>query len=300
MKATTSALLFASVAAAGDYGYGYEAKTTSSSSSSKIGYTTIYPGYGKHPVTVTTQYQPIPTYYPAEYDSSTGSWSEYPYVSTVITDYDGKKTTITDVKDKVTVYHTKSTITKYTTEYGYAPAPTGYGGYGKNATTTTKAYYELYEKVYEAKYKELGPKALPGYKGSGLWKDDKKQPVEIKEYKDGKWETKYHTFTYGEPKPSTTKFEKPGTYTLPASDITVDKPYTAPSEAYYTAPAGKPVTYGGITTTVTKSTTITAAYPAEETHGDKTTTVIKYKTITCPHAGKYEVAKPVSEPKIQN
>ncbi|UPX10416.1 uncharacterized protein EKO05_0001077 [Ascochyta rabiei] len=48
-------------------GHGDDYKTSSAiapskaSSSSKIGYTTITPGYGKQPVTVTSQYQPYPT-----------------------------------------------------------------------------------------------------------------------------------------------------------------------------------------------------------------------------------------------
>jgi hypothetical protein len=278
MKSATSALFVASVAAAADYGYGI-------SSSTPIGYTTITPGYGKEPVTVTSQYQPIPTYV-----SSKSSWAEYPYVSTVITDCDGKKVTITKVEDPVTVYHTKSTITKYVTEH---PAPTGGYPYAPKNATTTKAYYELYEKIHECKYKDLGPKVLPGYPGSGLSKHDKDhQPVVVKEYKNGKWEQHTQTLVYGEPKPSVTTYDAPGTYTVPAYDLTVETPYTAPAEATKTCDAGKPVTYGGAEISVSYPTTTAVAYGEYETHGDKTKTVIKYKTITAPSAGVYEVAKP--------
>jgi hypothetical protein len=286
------ALIFAGIAAATEnYGYGYYAKPavpTTTSTSSKIGYTTIYPGYGKEPVTVTKQYQPIPTY-------SASSWSEYPFVSTTIKDYDGKTCTISKYDEEVTVYHTKKTLTHYKTEPVYAPAPTGgYYGYPLKNATTTKAYYELYEKVHEVKYNELGPKVLPGYPGSGLWNDKKHQPVKVKEYQNGKWSEYTQVFTYDAPKPSATTFEKPGIYTIPSYDVTVEYPTTVPAEATYTAPAGKPVTYGGVTATVTKATTITVGYGAYETHGAETKTVIKTKTVTCPSAGHYEVVKPTT------
>ncbi|PSN60100.1 hypothetical protein BS50DRAFT_579598 [Corynespora cassiicola Philippines] len=288
------AFVFASVALAAEYGYG----TPSDSSSSKIGYTTIDPGHGYEPVTVTKQYQPIPTYIPAEgYDVSTGSWSDYAFVSTVISDYNGNKYTITKTDQPVTVYHTKATYTHTSTDAGYA-APTGYyptGGYVPKNSTITKTWYELYEKVHEVPYKDLGPHVLPGYGGSGLYKgDDKKQAVKVKEYKGGKWSDYSYTFTYGAPEPETSTYEHPGTYTIPAKDVTLDHTTTVPAEATYTAPAGKPVTYGGAYTTVTetKPTTITAGYAAYETEGALTKTVIHYKTITCTGTGKYEIAKP--------
>lgn len=285
MKTAASALLVASVAAADYYG----APAPSSSSSTPIGYTTIAPGYGKEPVTVTSQYQPIPTYV-----ASQSSWSEYPYVSTVIKDCDGKSVTITKVEEPVMVYHTKTTITKYVTEpaAGY-PAPTGAYPYAPKNATTTKAYYELYEKVHEVPYKDIGPKVLPGYPGSGLSKHDKDhQPVVVKEYKNGKWEYATQTLTYGEPKPSVTTYAAPGTYTVPAYDVTVEKPSTAPAEATKKCEAGKPVTYGGVKITASYPTTTVVGYGAHETHGAKTSTVIKYKTVTVTAPGVYEIVKP--------
>jgi hypothetical protein len=288
---SASALLLATVVAA-DYGYGSYAEE----SSSDAAYTTVYPGYDHEPVTVTSQYQSIPTY-----DADASTWGEYAYVSTVITDYDGNDYTVTNTDQPVTVYHESSTITRYQGE----ATPVASAGYnpiaGSNGTSsapypaqTKSAYYELTEEVHEASYKDLGPKALPGYGGSGLRKDPDHQPVVIKKYSNGKWNSYSHVFTYGAPKPSATTFENPGTYTLPASDLTVEKPTTAAVEARQTCYAHKSVTYGGQTTSVSHKTTLTAPYGAYETHGSSTKTVIKYKTITCPSAGKYTIVKPTT------
>ena len=308
---SVSAVLFAGAVAAGD-AYGYYAQP-SPSSSSKIGYTTIYPGKGYEPVTVTKQYQPIPTYVTDSYDTKKVTTSSYLWVSTVITGYDGKPVTITKTDQDVTLYSTKSTITKYRTEpaEGYA-APTGAyqtgtGGYypkynGTAApypTHTVKEHYEVYEKVHEEEYKNLGPKALPNYPGSPLYKGDKdKQPVKVKEYKDGKWTQYKHVFDYGVPKPSATTYKNPGTYTIPSYDKTVTEAYTAPAQYTTTVDAGKEITYGGYSTSVSKPTTITATYPSVETHGSgegkKTEIVYHTKTVTCSNAGKYEIEKPTT------
>ncbi|KAF2251776.1 hypothetical protein BU26DRAFT_516531 [Trematosphaeria pertusa] len=290
---SASTLLLAGAAAAYEYGY---------TSSSEVGYTTITPGGSYAPVTVTSQYQPIPTY-----DSEHSSYSSYLYVSTIITDADGNQCTITKTEEPVTVAHYKSTITHTTvaTDYGYA-VPTGYYPSGrKNATSTpvyrTKSWEELYEKIDKVPYKELGPSALPNYPGSGLCgsecygeEDTKYQPVEVSEYSNGKWSTYRETHTYGAPKPSVKTYDTPGTYTVPEYDMTVHKSTTVPAEATYTAPPGKTVTYGGSTTDVAHPTTITAAYGAYETHGTKTKTVIKYVTITATKPGKYTIAKPTT------
>ncbi|KAF2652601.1 hypothetical protein K491DRAFT_695477 [Lophiostoma macrostomum CBS 122681] len=286
---TASALLFATAVAA-DYGYGSYAEE----STSDAAYTTIYPGYDHEPVTVTSQYQTIPTY-----DADASTWSEYAYVSTVITDYDGNDYTVTNTDQPVTVYHESSTITHYQEEptpvasHGYYPLAGANGTYSA-APAPTKAYYELTEEVHEATYKDLGPKALPGYGGSGFRKDPDHQPVVIKKYSNGKWHSYSYVFTYGAPKPSATTFENPGTYTLPASDVTVEKPTTAAVEAHQTYHAHQHVTYGGHYTHVPHKTTLTAPYGAYETHGASTKTIIKYKTITCPSAGKYTIVKPTT------
>ncbi|KAF2264238.1 hypothetical protein CC78DRAFT_533456 [Lojkania enalia] len=294
--------LFATVAAAADY-YG-EYLPSSSSSSSKIGYTTINPGHGKPPVTITQQHQEIPTYIPEHgYRSTTGSWSDYKWVSTIIKDYDSSSVTVTETTQKVTVYHTKTTVTHTETSmvYGAYSAPTGAyatGNYGKNATTTTKVWTELYEKFHEVPYCDLGPSALPGYAGSGLYKDwdegkdTNYQPVEVSEFTGGKWKYYKEIYTYGPPKPAVTTYDAPGTYTVDAYDLTVKETSTAAAEAQCTAGAHEAVTYGGYTTEISKPTTITVPYGAYESKNGKTKTVVKYTTVTYTAPGTYTVIKP--------
>ncbi|KAF2003941.1 hypothetical protein P154DRAFT_588528 [Amniculicola lignicola CBS 123094] len=279
---SVSAVLFASVAAAADL-YG----------AAPSAYTTIDPGYGHALVTVTSQYQPIPTYVAGK---KHGYFSKYKYVSTVIDDAEGK-CTITRTKQPVTVYHHKTTYTR-TTTYNVPGYPVPTGGY-KNCTT--KVWHELYEKVYEVPYKQLGPSALPGYGGSGLCEkachgdgDTIYQPVHVKEYTGGKWNMYKHTLTYGLPKPSTTMFPTPGVYTLSAYDVTVDHATTIAGEATATCNAGKTVTYGGYTTSFAYPTTVTVPYGAYEKDGDKTKTIIKYITVTATGAGKYTVIQPTT------
>lgn len=298
-----STLLFAGAAAATDY-YGQYSAPESSSSSSKVGYTTVYPGYGKEPVTVTSQYQAVPTYVKND-KSTTGTWSDYAWVSTVIKDCDASYVTVTSTTQKVKIYHTKTTKTHTSTvtEYGYAAPTGGYayptGSYGPK-NTTTKVWYELYEKIHEAEYAELGPSALPGYPGSGLYKDwDSKaevnyQPYEVKEFVSGKWTEYAATATYGVPKPSATTFTKTGVYTMPEYEVTVKDTTTVPAEAHYTGKPHETVTYGGVVTTISKPATVTVPYGAYETEGTKTKTVILYKTITVTASGAYTVVEPTT------
>ncbi|KAF2681686.1 hypothetical protein K458DRAFT_420455 [Lentithecium fluviatile CBS 122367] len=297
---TASTLLFAGAAVAYEY--------AAPSSSTPVGYTTITPGGSSYgPVTVTSQYQTVPTYV-----SSASSYSDFVYVSTVITDADGKKCTVTKTEEPVTVYHSKSTLT-HTTTYAPAPSGAGYYPYNKNGTASeytphTKTWEELCEKIVEVPYKKLGPSALPGYPGSGLCgkecysgehhdsendeDETSYQPAHVKEYKDGKWSTYTVTYTYGAPTPKATTYKTPGTYTVPEYDVTIHKTKTVAEEGTYTAPAGKTVTYGGEYTDVTKPTHITAAYAAYETEETKTKTVIKTTTIYADKPGHYTIAKP--------
>ncbi|KAF3046742.1 hypothetical protein E8E11_003207 [Didymella keratinophila] len=288
-------------------GYGQEHKTSSapapskSPSSSQLGYTTIYPGYGKEPVTVTSQYQPYPTCGAAGSDGkSCNKWNEDKYVSTVINDYNSKKVTVTCIDKPITVYQTKTTITHYPTASSGKASPTGsYGSYDakKNAT---QPWYEMNEKVHEIKYKDLGEHGLPGYGGSGLCKScDEEQPYKIKEYKDGKWSEYETTAIYKAPTPETKTYDAPGVYTEPAKDVTVTYTMTKPSEATTTARAGVSVTYGGYTTDFKSTGVQTCAYGAYETGKDKngkdvTSTVVKTVTVTVSTTGKYEVAKPTT------
>ncbi|KAL6711653.1 hypothetical protein ACN47E_004587 [Coniothyrium glycines] len=304
-------LIFAATAAAYDaYGAGYkhgeEQKSSSvkaSSTPKPIGYTTIYPGYDKHPVTVTTQHQPYPTCVSAGYDAkSCGKWEDDTYVSTTVKDYDGNYKVITKTDEPVTVYHTKKTITHSATgKYGYPTPSAGYAAptgspYSKNGTDG--CWYELYEKVEEVPYKKLGPHALPGYPGSGLYPEgDKEQPVKVKEYKGGKWSEYEHVYKYGTPEEVKT-YEKPGVYTEPAKDVYVDKPYTKAAEATKYAKAGETCTYGGAYVDAKKTGYVTGAYGAYETKyvsgKPVTETVVKYTTVYVTKTGKVEVAKPTT------
>jgi hypothetical protein len=296
------ALIFVATAAAHEAygGYGAHAESISgvkpSTSEKPIGYTTIVPGYGKQPVTVTTQHQPYPTCVTAAYGGKDcAKWDEDAYVSTVIKDYDNNYATITKTAQPVVVYHTKKTIThSATATSGYA-APTGVAS--KNGTEG--CWYELYEKIEEVPYNQLGPHALPGYPGSGLYKEgEKKQPVNVKEYKGGKWSEYVHEYSYGTPKPEVTTYEKPGVYTVPSKDFTIDHPVTYPAEATKTAKAGETCTYGGQYIEAKQTGYITGAYGAYETkvNGGKTVTetVIKHTTIYASTTGNYEVSKPTT------
>jgi len=300
-------LIFAATAAAYDvYSKGGDKPTPSVAKPSC--YTTVTPGYGKEPVTVTKQYQAYPTCVSKGYgDKSCDKWGEETYVSTTIKDYDGKDQVITKTNDKVTVYHEKKTITHtetgkyggYSTPAGSYPAPTG-GYNSKDKTDEKGCWYELYEKVETAEYCELGPHALNGYPGSGLSKDsDNEQKVYVKEYKDGKWGNEYESkHSYGKPEAEVTSYEKPGVYTIPAKDKTVDSTMTYCAEATKTAKAGETCTYGGQYIDAKETGYVTAGYGAYETkvYGDKTSTstVVKYTTIYVSTTGKVEVCKPTT------
>ncbi|EUC42103.1 hypothetical protein COCMIDRAFT_8279 [Bipolaris oryzae ATCC 44560] len=275
-------ILSLATAVAADYGYGVQ------STSSKLGYTTVYPGHGKEPVTVTAQYQPVPTYV-------NGEWSEYEAVSTVITDGYGKEVTVTATNQDVTVYATKKTITHTVTATpeGYAH-PTGYYR-GSGESHTNKTWYELCEEIHEMPYDHIGPHALPRYPGNPKYTGNKdEQGVTIKKYSGGKWSTYMHTFTYGAPKPQVTTFDAPGVYTVPANDMTVATPTIVTAEQTYHAVANKPVTYGGQIAEVTKPTTIAAVYIGYETEGTMTNTITHSTTVTCSTAGTYTIVKPTT------
>ncbi|EMD85760.1 hypothetical protein COCHEDRAFT_1187623 [Bipolaris maydis C5] len=294
------AIIFAATAAAhqvyGGYGEDAHSSVQPSTTATPIGYTTVVPGYGKQPVTVTTQNQAYPTCVsPAYGDKGCAKWGEDTYVSTVIKDYDNNYATVTNTEQPVVVYHTKTTITHSATGTGGYAAPTGTAS--KNGTAG--CWYELYEKIEEVPYKNLGPKALPGYGGSGLYtKGDKEQPVHVKEYKGGKWSEYEHVYSYGQPKPEVKVYEKPGVYVVPSKDMVVDHPIDHPAEATTTAKAGETCTYGGQSVTATETGYITAPYAGYKTkvEGDKTMTetVIEYTTIYASTTGTYEVTKPTT------
>ncbi|PVI02384.1 hypothetical protein DM02DRAFT_701856 [Periconia macrospinosa] len=274
----------------------------------RAGYTTINPAGTHAPVTVTSQYQPVPTYI-----SSASSHSTYMYISTIIADADNKNATVTNTDQPITIHHQKYTITHTRPQTNSAsmgmPHPTGSGHlpYTKNTTTAphSHTWTELYEKIDEAPYRDLGPSALPAYTGSGLC--TKKchgndgiiyQPVHVSEYNNGRWSQYNTTHTYGVPTPSATTYQQPGTYTIPKYDMTIRQTTTVAAEATYTAHASETVTYGGSLTEVHKPCTITASYGAYSTMtetGQKTTkTIIKTTTIFAKKPGTYTIAKPTT------
>lgn len=231
--------------------YGSSVKSSAtpcSTVSGSNGYATIVPGYGKPPVTVTSQYQSYPTCVAPAYDGkSCDKWGDDKYVSTVITDYNKKTVTITKVDDYVTVYHEKKTNTHYAT------ASSAIGGYGAAYPTGTPAHknstvwYELYEKVILCKYAECGKNVMSGYPGSGLCqKCDDEQPVTEKEYKGSKWTEEKKTLHYGKPKDEVKTYAQTGVYTVPAKTVTV-----------YEKPTGKPAHNSNVYTYPPKVITIT-------------------------------------------
>jgi hypothetical protein len=124
--------------------------TPCSTSVGKNAYTTVTPGYGKTPVTVTAQHQAYPSCVATGYDGKgCDKWVDDKYVSTTITDCNKKVVTITRVQDSVTVYQEKKTITHYAT-----PTIGGYGALstGTSSKNVTGTWYELYEKIHVVEY----------------------------------------------------------------------------------------------------------------------------------------------------
>jgi len=232
-------------------------------------YPVVYPcpdcpsEYSVPPVTVTKEYQSVPTCAPKD---GKIMCHDYPYVHTTVKDAYGHKT-ITDYKQPIALCHTKTKV----------PVTTTYTAAGSYATESV--YFEDYEKSCEAPYNHVGPiNGLPGYKGSGLCGKKcegehgaKYQPMTVKECWGKKCKTHVTTYTHGNPEPMTTSYATPGTYTVSDYDVTVTEPYTASSEAHVTCHAGESVTYGGVSTSVSEATTITAAYPTYSAVGNKFT-----------------------------
>ncbi|KAL1636851.1 hypothetical protein SLS56_000945 [Neofusicoccum ribis] len=93
------------------------------------------------------------------------------------------------------------------------------------------------------------------------------------------------------PTPVVSTFATPGTYTIPATTITVtDTTTVCGAETTSLTPGVN--TYGGVVTSVVTATTITCPYAAVETTDSTTTSVIRTTTYTCPAAGEYTVVPP--------
>ncbi|KAF2123951.1 hypothetical protein P153DRAFT_259346, partial [Dothidotthia symphoricarpi CBS 119687] len=296
-------IIFATAVAASE-AYKYDNDDTlGPRSTEKFEYATIYPGYGKNPVTMTSQYQAFPTCVSADNENKKCTkWSQDQYVSTVINDFDGNSATITKVNEIVTVYHAQSTRTHTSTITHKSSGDAA-------ATTEYKLWHELYEKIYEAEFSMLGKHALRGYPGSGLSnKDEYKQPVHVKEYKYGKWDEYDFILDYSPsktaskrvvvPTSETTTYSKTGVYTIPANDVTIYYPVIQPAEATAVARAGESFTYGGAYIDVRSPGTVIDAYGAYETkvidNKFKTENILKYTTFYASTIGRYHMVKPTT------
>ncbi|PYH97845.1 glycoside hydrolase [Aspergillus ellipticus CBS 707.79] len=91
------------------------------------------------------------------------------------------------------------------------------------------------------------------------------------------------------PTPETTTFASTGVYTIPASTITVSVPTTVVA-ATTTSLASGTQTYGGVTTIVETSTTVTCPYATVSPSGSTVTSILKTTTYVCPAAGTYTIA----------
>jgi len=156
-------------------------------------FTTIDPCPGappsvKHePVTVTAQYQSVPTCAPTKVCVRGNCWTTYPfstyeYVSTVVPcAWDGtssSSTTVTKTDQPVRISQWTSTLTSITT---VPTTVTPHGGFYRHwrkpvviETEITK--YQTVTKIAVAPYNQIGPLAFPEWVGSGLCKKCGVQP----------------------------------------------------------------------------------------------------------------------------
>lgn len=81
----------------------------------------------------------------------------------------------------------------------------------------------------------------------------------------------------------------PGTYTFPATTITVSETTTVCDATSTQVPSGTH-TVGGVTTVVETATTVTCPYATVKTSGTVTTSVIETTSYVCPSAGTYTIA----------
>ncbi|KAM0281931.1 hypothetical protein ACHAQH_003277 [Verticillium albo-atrum] len=95
------------------------------------------------------------------------------------------------------------------------------------------------------------------------------------------------------PTPVAEVCETPGTYTFPATTITVSETTTVCAPATTKVPVGTQ-TYGGVTTIVESATTVVCPYATEKTTDGVVTSVIETTTYVCPEAGTYTIAPTVT------
>lgn len=90
------------------------------------------------------------------------------------------------------------------------------------------------------------------------------------------------------PTPEVQNCPTPGTYTFPATTLTVTDTTTVCGATTTKVPSGTH-TVGGVTTIVTTQTTITCPVATVETTGDVTTSTIRMTEYVCPSAGTYTI-----------
>ncbi|KAM7209288.1 glycoside hydrolase [Naviculisporaceae sp. PSN 640] len=81
----------------------------------------------------------------------------------------------------------------------------------------------------------------------------------------------------------------PGTYTFPATTITLTETTTVCGAATTEVPSGT-YTLGGVTTVVDTETTVTCPYATTKTENGVVTSVLETTTYVCPSAGTYTIA----------
>ncbi|BCS21222.1 putative cell wall glucanase (Scw11) [Aspergillus puulaauensis] len=91
------------------------------------------------------------------------------------------------------------------------------------------------------------------------------------------------------PTPGLSTYTEPGTYTVPATTLTVSETTTVCGATSTELPSGTH-TYGGVTTVVETATTVTCPYATVKPSGSTVTSVIETTTYVCPSAGTYTIA----------
>ncbi|KAM0254816.1 hypothetical protein ACHAQJ_006415 [Trichoderma viride] len=91
------------------------------------------------------------------------------------------------------------------------------------------------------------------------------------------------------PTPAPVTFSTPGTYTIPATTITLTDTTTVCGATSTQVPPGTH-TVGGVTTIVETATTVTCPVATVSTSGTVVTSVIVQTTYVCPAAGTYTIA----------
>ncbi|KAL4893269.1 glycoside hydrolase superfamily [Aspergillus ambiguus] len=95
------------------------------------------------------------------------------------------------------------------------------------------------------------------------------------------------------PTPGVSSFSSTGVYTIPATTVTVFDTTTVCGATSTNVPSGT-ATYGGVTTVVETSTTVTCPYATVKPTGSTVTSVIETTTYVCPAAGTYTVVPPTT------